>query len=448
MAIPEGLLEGLLRDASARGATAADTVAIDQVSTTVRVRKGEVERVEQAREKALGLRVFFGQRSAVASTSDLTPDGLARLCETTVANARVTAEDPASGLPAPSEVTGEVPDVDLHDAGAEAFDVASAVDRAKRAEATALGYAPEIKQAENTQASFADSVMSFATSLGFSGSYRSTRYGLYTVPIATRNGLMVRDYWSTAGRHLSDLAAPEEVGRRAAERTMQRVGARKVKTANVPVVFDPETASALLGHIAGALNGYSLYKGASFLLGKIDEVIASDLVTIVDDGTLPRGLGSRPFDGEGLPSKRTVLVEQGRLRSYLLDSYSARKLGLETTHNAARPIGDAPSVSPTNLRIVPSTTSARDIIRGVKSGFYVMELIGFGVNQVTGDYSQGAAGMWIEDGELAYPVHEVTIASNLATMLAQVEAIGDDLRTDQRTSSPTLLLSSMTVAGE
>jgi PmbA protein len=216
----------------------------------------------------------------------------------------------------------------------------------------------------------------------------------------------------------------------------------------VPVIFDAETASSLLGHVTSAINGYSIYKGASFLCGRLGERIASPLVTIVDDGTLPRGLGSKPFDGEGLPTRRTTLVSEGTLQSYILDTYSARKLGLHTTHNASRSTGGPPTAAPTNLRIVNGATSLADMIRGIDQGFLVTELIGFGVNAVTGDYSQGAAGLWIEGGEIAYPIHEVTIAGHLGAMLEQVELVGNDLREDERIASPSLKIAKMTVAGE
>lgn len=448
MSISEDMLQGLLGQAASVGATAADVIGVDQLSTSVRVRHGDPERVEQARQKSVGLRVFVGSRSAIASTSDLSPGGLSRLVEVTVANARVTAEDPAGGLPDASELARGVPDLDLVDPGADAFSIEIALDRARRAEAAALAFDPAIQQVESTQFGFTDNAITFASSAGFAGAWRSTRFGLSAMPIAGRDGHMVRDWWSSSRRFLDELQSPEEVGRIAAERTVRRLGATKPRTAQVPVVFDPDTAGSLLGHIAGAVNGYSIYKGSSFLIGRMGERIASPLVTIVDDATIPRGPGSKPFDGEGLPTRRTVVVGDGVLESWLLDSYSARKLGLRSTGNAARSSGDAPAAAPTNLRLVPGTTTAAEVIASVKRGFYVTELIGFGVNLVTGDYSQGAAGMWIEDGKLTHAVHEATIAGDLSQMLLGIEMVGDDPNLDDRVACPTLKIGGMVVGGE
>lgn len=447
MGISEDMLQDLLRRATAGGATAADTVGVDQLSTSVRVRNGEPERVEQARQKSLGLRVFVGRRSAIASTSDLSADGLSRLVEVTLANARVTAEDPAGGLPDPAELAGAIPDLDLVDPAAAAVSVEQALDLARRAEAAALAFDPAIKQVESAQFGTTDSAVTFATSVGFAGAWRSTRCGLSAVPIAARDGQMVRDWWSTSRRFLGELQSPEEVGRIAAERTVRRLGATQPRTVEVPVVFDPDTAGSLLGHVASAVNGYAIYKGASFLIGRLGQRIASPLVTIVDDGTIRRGPGSKPFDGEGLATRRTVVVGEGVLESWLLDTYSARKVGLQSTGNAARSAGDAPTAAPTNLRLLSGSTTAADIIASVQSGFYVTELIGFGVNPVTGDYSQGAAGLWIEGGKLSHAVHEVTIAGDLPSMLLGIEMVGDDPNEDDRIASPTIKIGRMTVGG-
>jgi PmbA protein len=257
---------------------------------------------------------------------------------------------------------------------------------------------------------------------------------------------MQRDSWYHVARKRHRLDAPEEIGAIAARRALRRLGARRVKTAEVPVIFDPETAASLVRHIAGAAAGPSLYRGASFLVGKLGEAIAAPSVTIVDDGTMPGALGSRPFDGEGLEVRRTVLVERGVLRSYLLDTYSGKKLGLPSTHHAARD-GGGVTVSTTNLYLAAGPTDPAEIIRSVRNGLYCTELIGFGVNGVTGDYSRGAVGMWIENGELAYPVEEITVAGNLLDMWKNVEAIGSDLVFRDRTAAPTLLIGRMVVAG-
>jgi len=266
-------------------------------------------------------------------------------------------------------------------------------------------------------------------------------------PVARTNGSMQRDYWYSTQRKFSRLEAPQAVGRRAAERALRRLGARKVSTREVPVVFDPEISATLLRHLSAALSGYSLYKGASFLVGKLGERIASELVSVVDDGTIPGALGSKPFDGEGLPVNKRTVVERGVLKSYLLDTYSGRKLGLPSTGNASRSVGEPPGVSPTNFFLTPGSHSPEQIVASVDEGLYVTELIGFGVNLVTGDYSRGAVGLWIEKGKLAYPVEEITIAGNLKEMLCNIEMVGNDLELRGRIAAPTVKISRMTVAG-
>jgi PmbA protein len=286
----------------------------------------------------------------------------------------------------------------------------------------------------------------YASSQGFSGAYETSSFSLSATPVAAQNGEMQRDSWYHVTRKRSRLDAPEEIGRVAARRALRRLGARRVKTAEVPVIFDPETAASLLRHIAGAAAGPALYRQASFLLGKLGQPIAAPSITIVDDGTMPGGLGSRPFDGEGLPIRKTVVVDNGVLASYLLDTYTGRKLGLPSTHHAARD-GSGVSVSTTNLFLAPGTASPDELVRSVKQGLYVTELIGFGVNGVTGDYSRGAVGLWIDNGELAYPVEEITVAGNLLEMFHAVEGVGNDLVFRDRTAAPTVLIGRMTVAG-
>jgi len=265
--------------------------------------------------------------------------------------------------------------------------------------------------------------------------------------VAVANGEMQRDSWYTLARKRGWLAPPEEVGRIAARRALRRLGARKVKTVEVPVIFDPETAASLIRALAAAASGPALYRGASFLLNRVGKQVASSLVSIVDDGTLPAALGSRPFDGEGLAIRRTALVQEGVLESYLLDTYSARKLGLPSTHHAARD-GSGVSVTTTNLSLTAGTATPEELIASVKNGLYVTELIGFGVNTVTGDYSRGAVGLWIENGQLTYPVEEVTVAGNLLEMFQAIDGVGNDLVLRNRTSAPTLRVARMVVAGE
>jgi PmbA protein len=288
-----------------------------------------------------------------------------------------------------------------------------------------------------------------ATSGGFQGEYPSSSFSMSVSPIATEPGRdgMQRDSWYAVQRNFARLESPESVGKEATRRTVRRLGARKVSTKRAPVIFDQDTAGSLLSHLCSAASGYALYKGASFLIGQLGNRLAPDAITIHDDGRLPGGLGSRPFDGEGLPTRKTVVMDRGVLKSYLLDTYSARKLGLASTGNAWRGIGESPSVGATNFYLVPGSTTPEEMIRSVKDGLYVTELIGFGVNMVTGDYSRGVAGIWIENGELAYPVEEITIAGNLKQMFADIEIVGNDLEFRGRIASPTLKISEMTIAG-
>lgn len=443
------LAERAVARAVALGATAADAFAAESDAFSVQVRKGEVETTTGERDKGLGLRVFHGTRSATASTSDLTPDAVERFVAATVELARLTQEDPFAGLPdvPPAGVEiGAENGLELSDGGT-VLPIADRIDLARRAEAAALAADPRIDNSEGASFDSSTGEVAYARSDGFSGGYRSSSYGLSVAPVARENGGMQRDYWYDAARHFSDLGDPEELGREAARRVLRRLGARQVPTCRVPVVFDPETASGLLGHLASAVSGGSVYRKASFLAGRLGETVASPLVTVMDDPRRPRGLASRPFDGEGVPAAPHVVVEGGVLKTYLLDSYAARKLSLSTTGNARRGLGSNPSAGATNFYLEPGADSPEAIIASVPAGLYVTELIGFGVNGVTGDYSRGAAGIWIENGALAYPVEEVTISGNLVDMYRGIERVGNDLTFRRRVSAPTVKIAEMTVAG-
>jgi PmbA protein len=287
----------------------------------------------------------------------------------------------------------------------------------------------------------------FANSRGFAGSYRTSYCSITAVPVATQNGSMERDYWFTMARDYSTLESPETVGRIAAQRALRRLGAVKVETQKVPVIFEPRISRTLLGNIFDAIDGRSIYRNASFLAGKLGEKIASEKITIIDDGTIPGLFGTQPFDDEVIPTRRTPVIEKGVLKNYLLNTYTARKLGMKTTGNASRGITGNAGIGHGNFFLEAGGRAPEDIIRGVKNGFYVTELIGSAVNTVTGDYSRGAAGMWIRDGELAFPVSEVTIASTLQEMLNGVSEIGSDLEFRGSVSAPTIMLGEMTVAG-
>jgi PmbA protein len=445
--VDTGLLTEILKAATARGATAADGFLIEEQSFSATVRLGEVETVTHSREQRLSLRVFAGRASAAASTSDLSRASLERVVDEATALARVTAEDPHAGLPDAAELADRVPDLELEDQAGPDPTPEERIALARRAEAAALAADPRITNSEGAEYFDRRARYAYATSHGFARGYATSSFGLTVSPVAAGEGEMQRDTWYTFARRRRALEEPEAVGRTAAARALRRLGARKVKTTEVPVIFDPDTAASLLRAVAGAASGPSLYRRASFLLERLGTRIAAPAVTIVDDGLLPGALGSRPFDGEGLATRRTVLVGEGRLESYLLDTYSARKLGLTSTHHAARD-GAGVTVGTTNLMLLPGPTPPAELIGSVKNGFYVTELIGFGVNGVTGDYSRGAAGLWIEDGRLAYPVQEVTVAGNLLQMFERIEGIGNDLVLRDRVAAPTLKIGRMVVAGE
>jgi len=440
------LLVSVLGRATVRGATAADGFLAEERQFSATVRLGEVETVVHSQDQRLSLRVFVGRASAAASTSDLSPESIERVVDEATRLARITAEDPHAGLPDPAELIDRIPDLDLEDTGGGEPSPEDKIALARRAEAAALAVDPRITNSEGAEYGDRRGRYAYATSSGFAGSYATSSFSLSVSPVAAENGQMQRDYWYTVARKRAKLEDPESVGLTAAKRALRRLGARKVKTTEVPVIFDPENAASLVRSIAGAASGPGLYRRASFLVERLGTRIAAPSVTIVDDGLIPGALGSRPFDGEGLPTRRTVLVNEGVLESYLLDTYSARKLGARSTHHAARD-GSGVTVGTTNLMLLPGTATPAELIASVDDGFYVTELIGFGVNGVTGDYSRGAAGLWIENGRLAYPVDEVTVAGNLLEMFAAVDGVGNDLVLRDRTASPTLKIARMVVAG-
>ncbi|MBI4562253.1 MAG: TldD/PmbA family protein, partial [Candidatus Rokubacteria bacterium] len=340
-----------------------------------------------------------------------------------------------------------IPDLDLHDPDGHRITLEEKLALAKRAEAAALDADPRITNSEGAEVFDRQATYAYGTSHGFAGTYRTSSFSLTVSPVAAANGEMQRESWYTLARKRRRLDPPEEVGRTAARRALRRLGARKVKTREEPVIFDPETAASLVRTLAAAASGPGLYRGTSFLMNRLGKEVASRAVSIVDDGTLPGAIGSRPFDGEGLAIRRIAMVHEGVLESYLLDTYSGRKLGLPSTHHAARD-GAGVSVATTNLYLAPGDASPEELIASVNYGFYVTELIGFGINMVTGDYSRGAVGLWIEGGRLAYPVEEVTVAGNLLEMFQAIDGVGNDLVLRNRTSAPTVRIARMVVAGE
>ena len=445
--LTQDLARDILAKAKAKGASQGDVVMVEADSFFVTVRMGEVEKISQAGEKRLGLRLFFGNSSASASTSDISKESIESLVEDTAQMARATAQDPHSGLPLTEQLARDIPDLDLLDEGARVVEVEEKIQMALATEKSALEYDSRITNSEGAEFSNNFGRVIYASSQGFSGEYQGSTFGHSVSPVAKSNGSMQRDYWYSSNRKFARLESPKSVGEKAAQRVLRRLGGGKVKTCEAPVIFDPEMAGSLLRNLSSAISGYALYKGASFLVEKLGTQIASELVTVIDDGTIPGALGSRPFDGEGLPVRKKIIVEKGRLQSYLLDTYSGKKLGMTSTGNASRSVGEPPGVAPANFFFTAGNHTPEEIIKTVKQGFYVTELIGFGVNLVTGDYSRGAAGLWIENGELTHPVEEVTIAGNLKEMFQNIEMVGNDLELRGRIAAPTIKISQMTVAG-
>jgi PmbA protein len=450
-------LESLTADVVAlalkAGASDAEAVVREGDEFSVNVRMGEVETLKESGSRGLGLRVFLGTRSASTSTSDFTADGIRQLVEGAVALAKVTEEDPFTGLPEASEF-GAVPG-DLHLYYEDVYSLAGPerIEWARRCEAAALAADPRITNSDGGSFDAATGRKVMANSRGFLGGYRTSYAGVSAAPLAMdANGQMQRDGWWSGARRMADLDSPESVGQEAARRALRRLGARKVPTQRVPIVFAPEVARSLIGSLFEAASGDSIWRHASFLAGKLGAQIAAPSLTIVDDNAmlLPNGtggFGSSPFDGEGLPSRRTVVLKDGVLQTYLLNSYSARKLGLKSTHNASRGLAGTPGIGCGNLYLEPGQLTPEEILAGVPSGLYVTSLMGFGTNIVTGDYSRGATGLWIENGQLTHAVEEVTIAGNLGEMLMKVTAIGNDLVFRGSVASPTLRIDGMTIAG-
>lgn len=432
------------------GATQADVLLVEGDDREVRVRGPEIEFVKQAQGRGLGIRALVagpgGMRTAIVSTSDLAPQTVERMAHEAVALAKATAPDPLAGLPE-SGFAESLPDLALFDPADRDVPIAARIEEARRAEAAARGADPRITNSEGSQASSGSARVVYANSQGFVGEYESASHGLFSEPIAEDASGMQRDHWSTSAHRLRDLEDAAEVGRQAAARALRRLGAKRIKTCEVPVLFDSRTAPTLVGQLASCANGYSIYRQSSFLEGRMGDAIASDLVTLIDDGRLPGGLGSKPFDGEGLATRRNVLVRNGRLESWILDHYSARKLGLASTGSAARGTGSAPRAGTTNLWLEPRAKTLDELIAELDRGLLVTELIGMGFNPTTGDYSRGAAGLWIEHGEIVHAVEEITIAGRMQDMLLAIDRVGSELVWHGRTASPPIRIASMVVAG-
>src|SRR5229473_4332371 len=443
------LAQDIVRRAMAGGATAAECVVREGDEFSTLVRLGQVETLKESGSRSIGVRVFFGQRAASTYSSDFSREGLDRMVKSALELSRITSEDPFGGIPEPSQLGSLSGDLALYHEDVYSLPGADRINYARRAEKAALDFDPRIKNSEGGSFDAATGHKVLANSHGFVGEYRRSYCSVAAVPIAqTDAGAMQRDYWYSVARTLSKLDAPEKVGKIAAERTLRRLGARKAKTARVPIIFDPMVSTSILEHIFEGINGDSVYRGASFLTGKLGQKIAGDNVTVIDDGTIRGGFGTSPFDGEGVPTRRTLVIENGTLKSYLLNTYTAKKLGLKTTGNASRGLAGTPGIGPGNYFLQPGTKTPQQIIAGIQDGLYVTEFLGHGVNLVTGDYSRGASGLWISGGELAFPVEEITVAGNLRDMFFNISEIGNDLEFRGSIACPTIRIDGLTVGGE
>ncbi|MCU0840685.1 MAG: metalloprotease PmbA [Thiobacillaceae bacterium] len=427
----------VLELAQAGGASAAETEVSEGFGQTVTVRKGEVETIEYNKDKGVGVTVYLGQRRGHASTSDFSADALGRTVEKALAIARYTAEDDCAGLADPALLAGEVPDLDLY----HPWDlpVEHAIELARACEAAALAVDARINNSEGGTTSTQESQFVYANTLGFMGGYPTSRHSVSCAVIAEENGAMQRDYWYDTARAAGDMAAAEVIGRRAGERTVRRLNARRLGTRQCPVLFEAPIASGLIASFVSAVSGGHLYRKSSFLLDSLGSRVFPEFVQIQERPFLPRGLASAAFDNEGVATRDRDVVKDGVLQGYFLGSYSARKLKMRSTGNAG---GNH------NL-IVPATgEDFAALLRRMGSGLLVTELLGHGLNMVTGDYSRGAAGFWVENGEIVHPVEEVTVAGNLKDMFLGIQAIGSDVEARGSRRVGSILIERMTVAGE
>lgn len=438
----ESLTQQILDEAKRQGATAAEAGSSVESGYSSSVRMGEVETIEHHRDRGMGVTVYFGQKKGTASTSDFSVDSVRAAVRAACDIARYTEEDPYAGLADPECLATEFPDLELEQPWS--VDVEQSVEWAKRCEQAALDYDARIVNSEGGSINSHHAIRVYGNSHGFLSGYRGTRHGISCSVVAQGQSAsgsagMQRDYWYSGSRDPSALETPESVGEHAAQRAVGRLGGRKGQTGQVPVLFDATIAGGLLGHLIGAIRGSSLYRKASFLLDHLGQPLFPEFVTIHEEPHLKRGSASAPFDNEGVATRRQNFVTNGVLSSYVLDSYSARRLGMETTGNGG---------GVRNLRISHGTLDRAGLIREMGTGLLVTELMGQGVNTTTGDYSRGASGFWVENGEILYPVEEITIAGNLKEMFRQIVAVGSDIDRRGNVQSGSILLEQMSVAGE
>jgi PmbA protein len=436
------LAERLVTAARRAGADAADALAVRSVSLAVEVREGAVEESERSEGDEVGLRVFVGRRQAVVSSNDVKAD-VAGLAERAVAMARAAPEDPFAGLADPAQLARDIPDLDLLDPDLPSVTLLE--ERAKRAESAALAV-KGVTKSGGASASAGIGGIVLVTSQGFRGAYLNSGQSMSMTAIAGEGTAMERDYDYSSALHGADLEPPEKVGRSAGERTVERLDPRKVDTKRVPVVFDRRVAGSLVGHLAGAINGSAVARKTSFLKDRLGERLFRSGIDVIDDPRRRRGLRSRPFDAEGVATRRLAVIEDGVLKSWFLDSATGRELGFATTGHAQRGVSSTPSPGPSNLHLSAGADTPEALLADIAEGFYVTDLIGMGVNQVTGDYSRGASGFWIENGRRSYPVSEVTIAGNLVEMFSTLSP-ANDLEFRFGTNAPTLRVEGLTVAG-
>lgn len=437
------LVQKLIEAAKTHGADAADAMLTHSISMSHSQRLGETEKLEREESQDLSLRVFLGHKQAVVSSTDFDDDAVAELVERAVTMARTVPDDPYCGIADPGQITTDVPSLDMADPVEPSAD--TLIDRASRCEKAALAV-PGVTNSEGAEAAWGHTAVTLAASNGFTGTYEVSQHSIVAQIIAGEGTGMEGDYDYTVCVHADDLEDAEVVGRRAGERAVRRLNPGNAKTEQVPVVFDPRVAGGILRHMTGAISGPAITRGTSFLKDSMGEQIFAPGIAIIDDPLRPRGLRSRPFDGEGLPVGKTAIIEDGKLTTWLLDLASARQLGLSATGHAGRGRSGPPSPGVSNLYLQPGSRTPAQLMADIGQGLYVTNLLGMGVNQVTGDYSRGAAGFWIENGEITRPVSQLTVASNLKDMFkALVPA--NDLEFRYGIDSPTLRIDGMTVAG-
>jgi PmbA protein len=437
------LLQDLVGRALKAGADAADAVLFEGTSLSHARRLGKTEKLERSESQDLGLRVLVGKRQAIVSSSDRSPKMLAELVERTVAMAHAVPEDPFCGLADPEDLAPDWPALDMLDPVEPSAE--TLIERARAAEEAALAVGG-ITNSEGAEAGWGRSRIALAASNGFAGGYSGSHHAVSVAVIGGSGNRMERDYDYANSVYAADLRDAAEIGKSAGERTVRRLGARKMATCRCPVVFDPRVARSFLSHLLGGISGPSIARGTSFLRDKLGQKIFPEAITVTEDPHRQRGHRSKPFDAEGIANCRRAIIDKGVLTTWLLDLRSARQLGLKSTGHAARGTASPPSPAATNIWIEPGAQSPAELMADIKSGFYVTELMGMGVNGLTGDYSRGAAGFWIENGQIAFPVSEMTVAGNLKDMFARMIA-ANDLEFRSGADAPTLRMDDLTVAG-